>query len=106
MINASIPQILNIWSQLWKAYYNDNKIGGDTAEIYGYTLCPYTAVPKFHDENCQIAAADLYEILTKFAKDNKCKIFIKDGKHIDEKKIGTWIKDMQFHHRIHIKVER
>lgn len=38
MHNASIDQIVGIWSELEECYYDDNGYGGDTAEIYLYRV--------------------------------------------------------------------
>lgn len=41
MLNITINQALNFWNQLVKCYYN-NSYGGDSTEIYTYTMMPHS----------------------------------------------------------------
>lgn len=38
--SISIPQALDVYDELVKAYFDVNHYGGDVAEIYCYRLCP------------------------------------------------------------------
>jgi hypothetical protein len=93
MDNLSMNQALSIWEDLWQAYYNDNRFGGDVAEIYAYRLMPYN--PTYHSpgsvefcktdtfkmaerEVCDRAKESLVALLKKFVIENKCRITVND----------------------------
>ena len=115
MNNISMNQALDIWSDLWMAYYGQHPYGGDTAEIYAYRLMNYDPVvaagtfaksgfdgtetyKKHADLVYELAASALVHILTKFKVDNDCEI------EINGKKILLWIGSEKFDHRVHVKI--
>ncbi len=106
MYNISITQALAIWSELWRAYHGENGYGGDTAEIYAFTLMPHTPTleaPGFKETKQEVGlqtAKSLYTLLVKFQKEQKCKI------EIDGKPLGKWFTQIAFLHRCHVKVIR
>ncbi len=115
MNNISMNQALDIWSDLWQAYYGRNGYGGDTAEIYAYRVMAYdpvvaagtfsktgfdgTSTFKEHaDTVYELAASALVHILTKFEVDAECRV------EINGKKPIQWIGTERFDHRVHVKV--
>jgi hypothetical protein len=100
-------QALDIWSELWQAYYGKNGYGGDTAEIYAYKLMPYSPTinldgDSFTDGNRVSyvkAQYSLYHIVIKFINDNNCTITI-DGKSPTD-----WLESQIFDHRCHVQVK-
>jgi len=113
MNHISQDQLLYIWSELYRAYYNDNGYGGIVAEIYTYTYLEHSGwVEQYkHDEDDKFAKKcaeedllrankTLYDILKKFKETEKCKIYV------DDKLFGKWLlKDINWHRR-HIQVDR
>lgn len=109
MQNISMNQALDIWSDLWQAYFGKNGFGSDTAEIYAYRLMPYT--PAVHNfcyetesylsrkkEVCEQAQNSLVALLKKFAAENDCMIEV-NGKTVDD-----WAGSEMFDHRCHVKI--
>jgi len=106
MDNISIAQALGFWSELWKAYYGENGYGGNTAEIYAYTLMPHSPTlekdgfEEIKREAGLQAAKSLHALLVKFQEQEKCKI------RINGKLLGEWFTRRPFLYRCHIKVIR
>ncbi len=114
MNNMSVNQILNIWSKLDDAYYNENSFGGDTAELYVYMFMPYEpSVARIKDdrdfesgsmtagwakEAYLRASESMFELFSKFAKDREANITV------DEKELGPWLKTSFNAYRVHVKV--
>jgi hypothetical protein len=115
MQNISMNQALDIWSELWQAYYGKNGFGSDTAEIYAYRLMAYN--PTYHsglnfnsafrdterfkkaqEEVCEQAQNSLVALLKKFAAENDCMIEV-NGKTVDD-----WAGSEMFDHRCHVKI--
>lgn len=109
MDNISINQALDVWSDLWQAYYGKNGFGSNTAEIYAYKIMPNS--PKFSmninsPENKKLgllAAKSLYQLLFKFRHENDCKIEIMETRTKGQK-IGRWFTKEPFFYRCHIKI--
>lgn len=107
MEHISMLQALTVWSELWQAYYVKNGYGGDTAEIYAYTLqprCPIMeqpldSLPEVGIELGLQAAKSLYAILCLFREKHDCSI------EVNGKVLGEWFADTPFVHRCHVKVE-
>ena len=108
----TLNQILWLWSELESCYYNDNGWGGDTCEIYEYTVTPrspgldrtmdnvqgdLSKLSSISQEQNEEFTKDMWDdlniIFSKFEKDKECKI------EIDEPR-------GQRFHRIHVKVIR
>lgn len=121
MNNLSINQALSIWSDLEQCYYNDNKYGSDTAELYAYRFMPnspgveihYLDLPEdnFHYKRSKEAyleaAKSLYNILVHFAKVRDCKVLVEYGSGFKSiEKCEGWLLDEIFCHRIHVKIVR
>ena len=114
MNNVSINRILEIWNQLWLAYYGEHSYGSDTAEIYAYLLMPNDPLELIESkvpdselvliakkERYSQAARSLYSIVSKFSEMNDVKCFI-DNEPPDE-----WIShNTYFPHRAHVRVVR
>ena len=115
MQNISINQALDIWSDLWQAYFGKNGFGSDMAEIYAYRLMSYN--PTYHrgyhsdivlrgtetfkkaqEEVCEQAQNSLVALLKKFAAENDCMIEV-NGKTVDD-----WAESEVFDHRCHVKI--
>lgn len=104
MHNISMVQALDIWSELWQAYFGKNGFGGNTAEIYAYTLMP-DSPSRNNSQRRQvtdglIAASSLYSLLELFKSRAQCKI------EIDGKEMGLWFKTQPLLHRCHVKIIR
>ena len=114
MENISMNQALGVWSELWQAFYGENGYGGDTAEVYAYTLMPHipalakettddaksSIFKEIQEETALSAAKSLYALLSKFSKDNECKI------EIEGDELGEWLLKTPFRHRWHVKIIR
>lgn len=109
MENISMSQALRVWSELWQAYYGNNGYGGDTAEIYAYTLQPRTpsmdmeqpgnSFAGLHDKVGLQAAKSLYALLFLFRNKHDC------GIQVNGRVLGEWFMSTPFVHRCHVKVE-
>ena len=110
MKNISMNQSLDVWSELWQAYFGKNKYGGNTAEIYGHVLMSHSPILNSQDPNGRPprpevnraaglrAARSLYALLEKFKEDTGCKIMV------NEEEFGEWVKDLELTHRCHVQV--
>lgn len=96
MMTASMPQALKLWSELWRAYYQRNGFGGDTAEVYAFTLLPYFTV--WDTERAEEASSNLRSLLVEFKEQSRAIIEV-DGKDFTP---STPIPPER--HRWHIKV--
>lgn len=124
MHQLSTIQILQLWHQLERAFYDDNTYGGTIAEIYQYTLmrsCPSVDAKKLRgdvpssirslteesaNEAFQEANEGLYSVLAHFIK----QLAISNNEPgvrilIEEREFGTWVRELGQWHRMHIKVE-
>lgn len=111
MIHLSQYQLIRLWSELEQAYFGKNGYGGDTAEIYAYTLHEHapnlmsspakkgTFLGDLQKECYTNAANTLIQVLTLFEKERRCDIQI-NGVSIPE-----WEKLPElFHHRVRVTV--
>lgn len=109
----SMEQALAIWSELERAYYDNNSYGGDTAELYLYRFMPYcpsiahnTAnvtersgiVGDMAREAYDKANEALHDILVHFATIREANILVED------QELGPWLKKARYQHRVHVKV--
>ena len=103
MQNLSLMQALSLWSELEQAYYGDNGFGGNTAEIYAYTLLQ--SIPSQHlnegneTDAGQQAATSLLQVLELFSKLRKCEITIEGCPYHD-------FLSKPLIHRCHVRVVR
>ncbi len=111
MENISMIQALEIWSELWQAYFGKNGFGGDTAEIYAYRLMPdhpgfeMNEKDKNQRETGLQTARSLYSLLKKFSKENQCLIEIMKTRE-EGREIGPWFTQRPFFHRCHVRVTK
>lgn len=107
MIHLSQFQLIRLWSELEQAYYGDNKYGGNTAEIYAYTVMEYSPAlcmargtfESHKQEAYRQAAETLFDVLQLFRDQRDCSILV-DGQPFTD-----WIGDDPiFDHRVHVKV--
>lgn len=111
MLNITINQIIKLWSELEQCYYNKNTYGGDTCEIYEYTVLPRnlfadsavnddksTLMNERNQEITKDMWTDLFQIFNKFSTDRNCVIKINNQDLKD-------ITPTRFH-RIHVTVTR
>lgn len=132
LATLSLTQALSLWSELERAYYNDNSYGGDTAEIYMYRLMPYSPmiattsagassgtgmVAEACREAYDAANMALFELLTLFITQRPCRIIVRgrqegltptesssaDNVH---QHLGPWMRTARFEHRVHVQVIR
>lgn len=108
-MHLSQSQLIRLWSELEQAYYGDNKYGGDTAEIYAYTVMEYSPTlgqPEgtFEDrktEHYEEAAETLCEVLALFEKERGCKV------RLDGRTRSRWLRECgRFDHRVRVRVLR
>ena len=111
MIHISTSQLLRLWSELDDAYYGKNRFGGDTAEIYAYTLQPAdpsrnpSLAPEHEYQEAERyaalqAAQTLFHVLCEFEKIRECSVLV-NGKIITHS-----LAHQPFEHRVHIKVQK
>ena len=99
MNNISINQALDVWGDLWQAYYGKHHYGGDEAEIYAYRLMLYLPSLEGLNPVAIIRAQNaLYQLVEKFAAENNCEITI------DGLSPRDWVEQSIFDHRCHVKI--
>jgi len=101
MNDITIRQALRAWSELSDAFHGCNGYGGDTAEIYAYTLIPDNPTIRLmpsgdllqqaQKESGSIAWANLQEIIRLFKERYECRVAILDVQY-------------PFIHRCHVRV--
>jgi hypothetical protein len=112
MLNITMMQALELWTQLENARHGVNSYGGHTAEIYIYTVLPYT--PALQDKNQSLegtgfsaerlrevydqANESLYQLLTLFSNRHKVPI------EVEDEPLGPWLKTARYVHRVHVHV--
>lgn len=107
----SVDQALNLWHELELAYREENRYGGDTAEIYAYTLMPHSpawarnpdsAIFREDFERLYVnAKGSLCYIIGKFMEKYKC------GVTIDDANFALWAtSSVVFSHRCHIQIKK
>jgi hypothetical protein len=79
-MHLSINQALNFWDQLVKAYHNQNSFGGDTAEVYTFTMMEHSPFYA-NNPNGDFAAQDIakatkamYDLIVRFQDTYKCSV--------------------------------
>ncbi len=111
MMDLSIQQVLTVYSDLVRAYYNENHYGSDTAEVYAYLLKHNNPSAEIGDSDGKInhsaikednlqAAENLYNVILLFKDHFNCIIYV------ENKLFGKWVKNIDFGHRVHIKIKR
>jgi hypothetical protein len=110
VMDLTIRQALDVWSDLEAAYYGKNKFGGDTAEIYAYRLqqrnptaeASMTGFVKsgfFKEsvsEQARLAGRNLLALLALFKKTHECRIIL-SSRRAELRRDGLW-------HRCHVKI--
>lgn len=99
MINVTLSQALDLWTQLEEARHGASAFGGHTCEIYLYTLMRFspslmrehdTSKPGYVGENIREAYEEanttLHDLLALFAKKNNVRV------RVDGKELGPWLK--------------
>lgn len=112
MINLTIPQAVDVWTELDEAYFGRNRYASDTAEIYAFRLLPYVgggldfnAEPgTFQYEKTieagMCAAENLYELLKLYTEKREVIIYVND------RKLGKWVSKEPFLHRNSVRVKK
>lgn len=110
----SMLQALDVWSDLWQAFYGDNGYGGTTAEIYAFRLlpcCPTLYInpcslrEEAEQEMAQLASLSLAQLLTAFVDQTGTRVWLMETRDRGvEFKPGDKIAP-EFH-RWHVRVER
>lgn len=113
MINLSMVQALDLWTDLEAALRGENGYGGDVAEIYAYrcgTRSPAAIVlpnseigAKEKRADCLRAAASLVALCKHFEEKRDALIRIQ---RVGRKEmwIGAWPRGELFDHRVHLRV--
>lgn len=105
VMDLTIRQALDVWSDLEAAYYGKNKFGGNVAEIYAYRLQQrYPSaesgfgifLQEAQKEQARLAGRNLLALLALFKKAHSCKISI-DARRAEIRRDGLW-------HRCHVKI--
>jgi hypothetical protein len=106
MTAISMDQLLNLWIKLEDAY-TGNASHGSVAEVYAYTLMPYspsythTTIAIFDESRLELekdAGTALVEVVERFQKLRLCKVTI------DGLEPRQWLADVKFCHRAHVAV--
>ena len=93
MIDLPTTELLRLWADLVEAYHGVNWYGGHTAEIYFYRLARYDPSAlnadaswrstvtggEAHREWKEAAYANLFEVLSMFAKQYRAEIVVDEG---------------------------
>lgn len=111
MNHLSIVQLVELWSRLEQCYYGDDAYGGDTAEIYAYTL--QSRSPQLEHQPLTDNAAreklrlawqarnTLFEVCVLFASKRGV------GIEIDGLPLYDWKQQVTYlDHRAHVRVVR
>lgn len=110
----SIEQILSLWMELEDAYRGENGYGGDTAEVYGYTLMPDSPTAHSPDmprqfeearkEQGLLASAAVVAICKYFEQQRNCRVYAMSSRD-EGKRVGKWLLKVPIEHRIHLRVK-
>jgi len=95
--------LMDVWGGLIEAYHGVNGYGGDTAEIYAYTLRRSSVNKMVYREDHLDSVDNLVELCKYFESNYRVKITI------NECSISTWKKSvipLDDFHRAHVKVIR
>ncbi len=100
LFSMSVPQVLDLWSELEQAYHGTNRYRQNAAEIWAHNLMPNS--PTYHERFASVAQSDafkseietvessamsaLYELLTRFARNRNADILI------NGRPLGKWLK--------------
>lgn len=79
--------MIGIWDDLVQAYYDKNRYGGDTAEIYFYRI---------KSDYIHGSLREFVELLKYFENKYECQILIED------EPIDSW--NVEEFHRVHVRV--
>lgn len=99
-------QLVTLWGQLVECYYDQNSYGGTTAEIYAWTLVPYSPTAaksqgpigcESRREQAEYAAKALSEVLRYFCEMYGCGALIDGEVFMGE--CGP------FDHRVHVFIK-
>lgn len=117
MHHLSMVQALSIWSDLESAFFNENKFGGDTAEIYIYRALTHTPTLGRSggvELDREMNGSSIFAEGLREAYDNAntalCQLFQHFAKtrealiEVNGQELGDWLKTARFTHRIHVKV--
>lgn len=98
-------QLVDIWTELTKAYFGRNSYGGHTAEIYGYRISQYDPCAEHGPKNGEAASTleqtnrqALAMIVRAFEKRLDCRCTI------NGQRVNVWERRGNFAHRVHIVV--
>lgn len=105
----SQKQLVTLWSELEQALYGDNKFGGDTAEIYAFTLMRYNPCWEYGKDSDVFkrsefdrqseARSALIAVCDWFQDERSAYI------EIDGESFNVWKRRPHiFDHRVHVKV--
>lgn len=113
MLNITMMQALELWTKLEDARHGVNSYGGHEAEIYIYTVLPYT--PALQQQNQDMegnnffaerlrevydqANESLYELLQLFSNRHEVPI------EVEGQPLGPWLKTARYVHRVHVHVK-
>ena len=98
-MNISIKQAIDVIIELKEAADGVNGYGGDTAEIYAYTLLPHTPSGNHTASDYADAAESLGHLISKIAqRENKTAL-------INDLPWKQWIEKYgdSFDHRVHVE---
>lgn len=113
LLGIDLLTILDVWAALTECRHGVNGFGGDTAEIYAYTLQKYDPLAHGHtanriaqDEELQRlgigAARALATLLDLFCTQHECSFDI-DGLYYKDWLHRVETGDILFHHRAHVR---
>lgn len=116
ILDISTNQLLDLWAELIEAYHGVNKFGGNTAEIYAYSImrrdptadlarASGRAMAKDVLDQERRAKLDLIAVLRLFKSKYECTCRVEVGREDDGLSLDDWeLSSDQFHHRTHVRV--
>lgn len=108
LLSLSPLQAIDLFEEMMRCLYGDNKFGGDVAEIYIFRLMPHSPCANLNQDGTMSesgldayrdACRRLHALCTLFAERNDAFVSFEDGTSIDA------LLDQEPHtHRVHLRV--
>lgn len=105
-MNISMNQAINLWDELHSALQGKNGYGGDTAEVYLYSMMEHSPsyarghAAMFASSSIEHAGHEIYALVNRFEGKHSCFVTMEEGE------LAELIHPDFPYHRIHLKVRR
>lgn len=104
MIDLSMRQVIELWSDLEEARHGTNSFGGNTAEVYAYRLLSAAEDSGQGKEvSGKVAARRLFDLLHLFQEMHGVDVRVEVGRHHDGHGY-EWLLDHPITARTHVRV--